>query len=343
MLRIRQKIYRSIMTVLLLSLCFVLSNDKKTDAQGNNIQPYQVQSFKPFTMSFIPDIHLSMGEKDNWILHNESLVIFQDLIKNLNASPKLNFAVFGGDLIENREGNLDDLAVFSDTMFSFKAPYYVIFGDREANLASDYIKKDFAVEFWKNGFSNKNLNYWVQEPEPNVLLIGLDTSVEKKFAGEIPQEEINWLKKTLEDNKQKFTIIAMHHPAVLPDPQNIETFGISNAQEFLKVVQANPQVKLVLAGHHHINYAKRINSTLFLDLPSVVTYPNEYATLDVYPDKVEVTRKKIIYKQMIAKSKKLLPLTDYMQKTGITKPKDLYNLQKGDDFSRQKRYFYAEK
>lgn len=326
----------------------------------------QQQTFKPFKMVFLPDTHISFKDQDDWILYKESFVIFQDVISGLRAEavggamparnavkgeqpsniktvPDLDFVVFGGDLTDNDDNTLEDLPLFLDSIEDINVNYFSILGDRDADLKEGYTKQDFCAEFRRNGFSNPNFTYWSQQPEENMLLIGLDSSVENKFEGKLPSEELLWLDDTLKTNSDKFTVIVMHHPAfetASADKTVWKEFILQNADEFLNVINKYPQVKLVLSGHHH-NYAvKNLNGKLFISLPSVVTYPNSYKILKIYPDRVEVENKDITFKQIIKKSKNTLVKTGYAKKFNIEKPQKVIKFQEGDKISKTKIFYY---
>jgi len=300
-------------------------------------------NFKPVKMIFLPDTHISFKETEDWILYKESFVIFQDVIKNIKTVPELDFVVFGGDLTDNDDNTLSDLPLFLDSIEDIGVKYFAILGDREADLKNGYTKQDFCAEFRRNGFGNQNFTYWAEQLQNNTLLIGLDTSVENKFEGKLPAEELLWLDNTLKANPDKFTVIVMHHPALqstVSDKTVWKKFILQNADEFLNVINKYPQVKLVLSGHHH-NYAvKNIAGKLFISLPSVVTYPNSYKILKIYPDRIEVENKNISYKQIIKKAKNILIKTSYARKFNVEKPQKVLKFQEGDKTSRNKIYYF---
>ena len=91
----------------------------KCQAEEKIIYPYK--EFKPFKMVFLPDIHLSFKSKDSRILYRESLVILQDVIKNLNLTKNPDFTVFGGNLTNNDDGEFSDMPMFLDTFLSCEA------------------------------------------------------------------------------------------------------------------------------------------------------------------------------------------------------------------------------
>ena len=266
--------------------------------------PYK--DFKPFKMVFLPDIHLSFKDNDDGpILYKESLVIFQDVIRSLNNTENLNFAVFGGNLTNNDDSVLTDMPMFLDTMSDLKAKYYAILGDREASSKEEFIK-DFD-EF-------ETQTFWTAEPVENVLLVGLDTSMSGEESGYVNIHQLFWLDNVLKNNRDKFTIITMHHSPHL---------SLEKPDLFLELINLYPQVKVVLSGHNRVNLVKNDNGKLFINCPSIVSYPNEYKILDIYPDRVEVDNKKISFKQIIKKAKKQIG-KDYKKPDKFSK-KSKYN------------------
>lgn len=334
-----------------------------------NAQTQTCIDFKPFKMIFLPDTHVSFKKDDDWILYKESFVIFQDVLKSIKTLSELDFVVFGGDLTDNDDNQLSDLPLFLDSIEDISFKYYAILGDREADLKKGYTKQDFCAEFRRNGFDNPDLTYWAEKLQNNLLLIGLDTSVENKadceqrlngggdepatvtpfkasnqdFEGKLPAEELLWLDNTLKSNPDRFTIIFMHHPAIqtASSDKNVwKKFILENSDEFLNIINKYPQVKLVLSGHHH-NYAvKNISGKLFISLPSVVTYPNQYKILKIYPDRVEVENKDITFKQITKEAKNTFIKTDYAKEFDSKNLKNVLKFQRGDEFFKQKTFYF---
>ena len=321
------KLIKNFPAIFILLLWIILMPvDVKAQAQQNS---HLYTDFKPFKTVFLPDTHISFKENDDWILRKESFVIFQDAVKSLKTVPGLDFVVFGGDLTDNDDNALSDLPMFLDSIEDVNFKYYAILGDRDADLKEGYTKQDFCAEFRRNGFENPELTYWTDQPVPNVLLIGLDTSQENKFEGKLSPEELLWLDDTLKSNPDKFTVIAMHH-------QILES-------EFLNIINKYPQVKLILSGHRH-NYAvSNLNGKLFISLPSVVTYPNLFKILTVYPDRVEIENQDISFKQIIKKSKNIITKTKYAEEFDAKNPKNVLKFLRGDEFNNKKVFYYQGK
>ncbi len=299
---------------------------------------------KKFKMVFLPDIHFSTeNKKDGWVLYNESFVIFQDVISDLNKIKDLDFIVLGGDLLENKNKNLESMPTFLDSLQFLQAPYNVILGDRDVDLEKKMGKFDFTREFKRHGL--KNNTYWQAEPVKGFLLVGLDTSVANSKYGEIQFEQLLWLNNVLDDNKDKFIIILMHHPAIKihyktkshPD----KSFMLANAMRFRALIANYPQVKMVISGHHHVSYAEKRGNILYMSMPSIVTYPNEYKVLNIdsKSNRIDVETKKIRFKQLIKKAKNDLINSKYAIKYNPRNPKKILDFQKGEKFSRKKRYY----
>jgi len=326
---------KALKTLILISVLFLFSQMTYASSRIN-----EYKNFKPFKIALIPDIHISFQKKENWILHKESLVIFQDVMKTLNKKQDLDYIIFAGDLIDNSDRQLNDLPILLDILSETKIPYYVVPGDRDVDFAADFIKRDFLDEFCLK-FEDKDKTYWIDEPASNVLLIGLDTTITNSFSGLITKDQLDWLDNKLKANKDKFTIITMHHPAF---PVNSaeekllwKDFLLQNSQDFLNVIQKYPQVKLVLSGHHHLGYSKKVNDIVFVSAASIVTYPSQYTILTIYPGKVEIENKSISYKQIIKKAKKTFMNTNYAQKYRNLGAGELLRLQKGKKYS---KYYY---
>jgi len=295
-------------------------------------------------MIFLPDTHVSFKETSDSVLYRESFVIFQDVIKNIKNISNLDFIVFGGDLINNDDSAFGDLSIFLDSIEDLNINSYTIIGDREADSKNSCTKQDFCPEFRRNGFENPELSYWMQEPVKNVVLIGLDTSIENKQEGRLSSEQMQWLNEILSSNPDKFTIISMHHPAFsssAADKTIWKKYILENSQEFLSLIKKYPQVKLILSGHRHNYSVQNIDGKLFVALPSVAVYPNCYKILKIYPDKIEIENNDISFKQIIKKSKNIIIKTDYAREFNPKKPKKILEFQTGGKISKKKSFYFS--
>lgn len=290
------------------------------------------KTFKPFKFAFIPDIHLSSSRFDDWIMKNESLILYQDAIKLINEQD-LDFVLFGGDQIDNQNRDLSDLSMFIDVICQLEKPYYVLFGDREARLNNNYSKEDFAVEFRRNGFITKGRTYWDHKPVEGLELIGLDSSVINKMDGEVSPDQLVWLASKLRESNQNFKIIALHHPLIPASDEtaflNGKGFQLNNSSTIIDIINRAGNVDLILSGHHHINYITTNNNVHYVNSPSISTYPCEFRIIEVTDTFIEIKNVKITYKQIIKKAKEDLINSSYAQNFNGVKPKSIPKLHYG--------------
>ena len=151
----------------------------------------------------------------------DSIRIFEDVVSQLNSTDELDFILFGGDNFDNSEKGVTDLDEFLRLTEKLKTPYYIQFGNREAaSLPKDdpLSKEQFAQKFQGHGFNGDSF-WWSDSPIKNVTVLGLDTSVEGRNNGAIPNEQLKWIKKEIAIYSNDFVIILTHHlflPTWLP-------------------------------------------------------------------------------------------------------------------------------
>jgi Icc protein len=96
----------------------------------------------------------------------------------------------------------------------------------------------------------------------------LDSSVPGKVCGQLPGSELAFLEKTLADNPDLPALIALHHHPVDIGSQWMSAIGLTNRDEFWRVVDRFPQVRTVLWGHIHQEYDEYRKGVRLLATPS---------------------------------------------------------------------------
>jgi Icc protein len=85
--------------------------------------------------------------------------------------------------------------------------------------------------------------YWA------VLMI--DSSVPGQAGGKISNQQLSQLEEQLEQLKDKYLLVAMHHSPVSLNSQWLDEHRISNHQKLHSLLVANGNVKAVITGHIH--------------------------------------------------------------------------------------------
>ncbi|NNC67319.1 MAG: hypothetical protein HKN83_04720 [Gammaproteobacteria bacterium] len=99
-------------------------------------------------------------------------------------------------------------------------------------------------------------------------LVLLDSCVENNHHGVISQHCLHQLENYLRHNKNKFNILAIHHPPVLINSKWLDDLSLLNKTEFLTLIEKYSQDTIVLFGHIHQEFYQRIGNLHLLSTPS---------------------------------------------------------------------------
>ena len=191
------------------------------------------------TLSFIllGDIHNSLNNKDMQLLSERH--------------PDVKFLAQLGDWMERPYYYYEQMMYKSLVGTRFDSlPVMAIPGNHE------YLKGVVKTlpEHWKNIFPNpKNgptrflgTTYFVDFPQ--IRLIAIDTDVLHRISDYT--QVAFWLKKTIRESENKFTVVMMHHPVYSTAK------GRTNLLIWLTFRDAMREADVVFSGHDH-NYARR--------------------------------------------------------------------------------------
>ena len=106
----------------------------------------------------------------------------------------------------------------------------------------------------------------------NWQIILLDTHVENKVHGFLPDTELEHLERCLtkgqQDNDISHNLICLHHNPVPSSALWMKDIGLHNDQEFLQLINRFDDVRAVLYGHIHQQLDFEHDGTRFLCTPS---------------------------------------------------------------------------
>lgn len=98
--------------------------------------------------------------------------------------------------------------------------------------------------------------------------IFLDSHVPRKTGGRLSDKELGRLKKELDENKDKPTLVFLHHQPVLVGSDWIDQYAVDNAHDFFSIIDQYPQVKVVSWGHIHQEFVSSHSDIALLATPS---------------------------------------------------------------------------
>lgn len=201
-------------------------------------------------MNFVhlSDTHVLLEKPCENLQFNAALLVdvggekLKAAIEKAKAYPqKPEIFFFTGDLVH--EGNAADYSFLKNLLDEScgDIPYFIALGNHDRRKA-----------FWK-GFCGENdkSDPYVNETIINGLrIISLDTSPKDGTAsGEMPQEQLIFLKNKLKTSAPKGTVVLLHHPPLGNVLAGFDELCPRHG-EFHEIIK-NSDVKLVLSGHTH--------------------------------------------------------------------------------------------
>ena len=243
---------------------------------------------KSIKFAHITDTHVTFSGKNGTALKEESFNIFRDVIDQVNNMPDIDFILFGGDNINNTDPAAKDFKEFMNIMSSVKVPYFAQFGNREVSPIPPGIalsKKQYAEKMKGHGLDIGNYS-WNVSSVPGLRILGLDTTIEGHDNGQITKEELNWIKEEIAKYPNDMIITLSHH-LLLPTwgnrdiPRWKKKYLLKNYQEVNAILDAAPQVKACLMGHHHVSKVQTFNGLHYIASPATVQYPHAFRTLTI--------------------------------------------------------------
>jgi len=209
---------------------------------------------RPIRILHLTDSHL-FGERTGTLLGVdtqstfESVVALAALEKN---APDLVLAT--GDL--SQDGSPASYARLQAMLGELGAPVYWLPGNHDktevmaAALNGGKVRPDRQV----------NAGDW------NIVL--LDSVVPGEVHGFLEAGELEHLSACLEAASASHALVALHHHPVAHGSAWIDGIGLRNAQEFFAVIDRHPQVRAIIWGHVHQDFAQQRGNVQMWGTPS---------------------------------------------------------------------------
>lgn len=278
------------------------------------------QPFKPFTFAVIADPHVSDPLRDRPDSSVKMYEFTADLLRaaicEINKVEGLDFTIVLGDL--TRDAEPWNVQLFKEIMGSLSSPYYVVLGNHDINPGdasfAEYKRgesRSYMIDqFQGHGFKGSGA-HWSLDPFPNVHLVGLDTNIEGDWGGELSLEGLNFLKNDLSLNREKLTLVMLHHllvPYTRPVREGVNglhKFVAYNAEEIRFIIESFPQVVMTLSGHRHLStrYVTEKNISYFT-LPSTAVWPMSYVVFNVSQGEIRYSTHDVLSRSEIRQKAK---------------------------------------
>jgi Icc protein len=173
--------------------------------------------------------------------------------------PRPDVTVVTGDLVDH--GEPEEYEHLRALLAPLAMPVFVIPGNHDARAP---LRDAFRMDgYFSDG---GDLRYAIDDFP--LRLVALDTQVTGKHYGSLATEQLDWLDVTLAADRDRPTVVLMHHPPFATGITYMDNYGLNNAADFGKVIGRHPQVERILCGHLHRAIDRRFAGTVAGTAPS---------------------------------------------------------------------------
>ncbi|HID83008.1 MAG TPA: phosphodiesterase [Chromatiales bacterium] len=100
------------------------------------------------------------------------------------------------------------------------------------------------------------------------LIIMLDSYLKGVIHGQLGKHELDFLRVTLDNNPDKYTLVCLHHHPVKTGSKWMDDIMLQDYAALFSILKQHKQVKGLLWGHIHQEFEEKMDGILFLGTPS---------------------------------------------------------------------------
>ena len=229
----------------------------------------------------ISDDHfLANGANTTFKMIAESPRLLDDAISQINATPKIDFVMFTGDLIDKPFEK--ELHAVLPHLSQINAPWYFAFGNHDVCIGGYLTKKVyFDILREVNPDFNYDKPYYSFVPKKGYKVIVLDSIIDTEITskGYIYPEELKWLDEELAKSQKDVVLIFMHVPLVEPFPS--PNHRMKNGDEVMATIEKYKNPIGVFTGHYHAAKIVQKGNVIYSMAPALISYPNAFRIVNI--------------------------------------------------------------
>ena len=263
-----------------------------------NVMPSSAFSFRNMTLNVVQltDTHISEREDTSYKMLSSSKALLEDAIKEINSIPGLDFVMFTGDMVDTP--TVDNYKSFYTILSELDYPSLNSFGNHDSSVCiscsdecSSGLKIDEVLNFVKKCNPNYMFDntYYAFTPKTDYRIIVLDSVIRNEVTsnGYLTDEQLVFLDNELSQNQDKVVVIFQHHPPV--EPFKSDDHSIKNTDKYLEILRKYKNPIIVLSGHYHATKIIKEKNLVFVNSPSLVSFPNAFRVIKItnYRDRTD--------------------------------------------------------
>lgn len=210
----------------------------------------------------ISDLHIrSSGELYGGVARSSAhLRLVVDHLHSLDTRPEL--VVVSGDLAD--EGNPDEYVEVAAELERLTIPCLLMAGNHDDR---DNLRRAFPLHRYLP--QEGALNYCIDDHD--LRIIAVDTCGPGRHHGEIDGSTLSWLEFTLLANREKPTLVMMHHPPFACGIPYLDHFNLRAPGQLEDLLRRFDNIEAVVCGHVHRMMVKQWAGTVVIACPSTTT------------------------------------------------------------------------
>ena len=221
----------------------------------------------------ISDLHIKLPGKLSYRQVDCAAMLSRCVEEILRLPQRPDLVIATGDLVDF--GLPGEYAHLGQLLAPLPMPLYLMPGNHDERGALREAFPDHAYLRQWQPFVQYAIEDWP------LRIVALDTVIPGQGGGELCEERLAWLERTLAAQPGKPTLVLMHHPPFPTLIGHMDKQGLLRGGDGLaKVISRHPQVERVLCGHIHRPIQTRFAGTLATVCPS----PAHQVALDLAPD-----------------------------------------------------------
>jgi 3',5'-cyclic AMP phosphodiesterase CpdA len=207
----------------------------------------------------ITDLHIKPERRLAYGVVDTATMLERCVDSILRLKQRPDAVIATGDLADL--GRPDEYGLLREILAPLPMPLYLLPGNHDDRDALRAAFADHPYLRQSDGF----VQYCIEDHE--LRIVALDTLVPGEGHGELCDERLAWLDRTLAGSARP-TVVALHHPPFATGIGHMDRIALANADGLARIVRRHPHVERVIAGHLHRAIACRFGGTVASVCPS---------------------------------------------------------------------------